>query len=351
MSFQRFAPERHDTLDGVPEPAEHALLVGHSGQAAQLAAAHRAGRLHHAVLLCGPAGIGKATLAFRLALHLLNHPRSTDAPEALTLPDPASPVFRAVAQAAHPSVMHLTRPFDDRSKKFKTVLSVDEVRKVGRFLSMTAHDGGWRVVIVDPADDLNTAAANALLKNLEEPPPRTLFVLTAHQPGRLLPTIRSRCQLLALSPLADEEVVGALSRLGLALPPGAAERDALLARAGGSVRAAIMLTEYGGLEIAGAVDEVLAAGRFDVTAAARVADAVTGRDREQQFQLFTDHLAQVLADAASRLGSAGDTTRADRLAGAWVEFGRATAETETYNLDRRQHVTGALMRAHEALRA
>src|SRR5690606_18789661 len=119
-------------------------------------------------------------------------------------------------------------------------------------------DGGWRTVIVDPADDLNTAAANALLKNLEDPPARTVFVLIAHRPGRLLPTIRSRCQLVPMEPLADDEVAQVLTGVGLGLPAEPERRRELLARAQGSVRKAIMLTEYGGLEIAGAVDGVLA---------------------------------------------------------------------------------------------
>lgn len=349
MSFARTAPERHDTLDGIPEPAEHALLVGHEAPSRLLAEAYRAGRLHHGLLLAGPAGIGKATFAFRLALLLLTYPDAVRAPDRIGSPDPAASAFRAVAQAAHPSVLHLTRPFDERGKKFKTVLSVDEVRRVGRFLSMTAHDGGWRVVIVDPVDDLNVAAANALLKNLEEPPPRTAFVLVAHQPGRILPTIRSRCQMVPFSPLADEEVGQVLAGLGLSLPADAAMREDLLRRAAGSVRAAIMLTEYGGLEIAGAVDQLLGARRFDLLAAVRIADAVAGRDREQQFALFTDHLEQVLAQEAARRGGGGDAAGADLVAAAWADFGRASAEAETYNLDRRQHVIGALRRAHAAL--
>lgn len=351
MSFARIGPERHDSLDGIPEPSEHALFVGHAEQARLMADAHRAGRLHHGLLFSGPAGIGKATLAFRLALHLLAHPRGANAPETLATPDPSSPAFRLVAQAAHPSVLHLARPFDEKTKKFKTVLSVDEVRRVGRFLSMTAHDGGWRIVIVDPADDLNAAAANALLKNLEEPPPRTVFVLVAHQPGRLLPTIRSRCQSITFAPLADAELTQVFAGLGLSLPPQADRRETLLRKAAGSVRAAIMLTEYGGLDIADAVDGLLAERRFSATAAARIADAVSGRDKEQQFGLFADHLEQVLAGTAASLAEKRDTARAERLAAAWSEFGRSTAEAEAYNLDRRQHVSGSLMRAHQALHA
>ena len=351
MSFQRLAPRQHDTLDGVPEPSEHGFLFGHEATSAMLAGAYRAAKLHHALLLAGPAGIGKATLAFRLAHHLLVNPAGERAPGSLVQPDPSSAIFRSVAQGAHPSVLHLTRPFDERTKKFKTVISVDEVRRVSRFLSMTAHDGGWRTVIVDPADDLNTAAANALLKNLEEPPAKTVFVLVTHRPGRLLPTIRSRCQLIQLSPLTEQEVSQAFGALGLALPSEPSQLASLLARSQGSVRKAIMLTEYGGLEIADAVDGVLAARVFDVAAAVRVADAVNGRDRSQQFGMLVEHLEARLGDAAGRHALGGDLTAAERIANVWTEFVRKGAEAEAYNLDRRQYVTDSLMKVHSALAA
>src|SRR5690606_39200697 len=118
---------QHDTIDGVPEPAEHPHLVGHDQAAAQLASAFRAGRLHHGLLLTGPAGIGKTTLAFRLAFHLLSFPRPGEAPDHLVAADPASPLFRSIAQGAHPNVLHLTRPANERTKGFKTVITVDEI--------------------------------------------------------------------------------------------------------------------------------------------------------------------------------------------------------------------------------
>src|SRR5262245_29621896 len=246
--YERIAPQEHDSLDGVPEPSETVRVFGHAAQAAQLTAAHRAGKLPHGLVFAGPRGIGKASLAFQLAHYLLAYPDPGAAPDAFEPRDPISPLYRQVASGAHPSVLHLTRPFNEKTKTFKTQLTVDEIRRVGRFLSLTAHDGGYRVVIVDPADDLNVNAANALLKNLEEPPARTVFILIAHSLGRLLPTIRSRCQVLRLHPLSAEDLLAALS--AIEKQPKPAEAEALVSRAAGSVRNAVLLTDYGGVEIA-----------------------------------------------------------------------------------------------------
>jgi DNA polymerase III subunit delta' len=346
--FERIAPLQHDTIDGVPEPSENPHLVGHGQATAQLASAFRARRLPHALLFTGPSGIGKTTLAFRLAYHLLSFPRPVEAPENMLAADPASPLFRAIAQGAHPNVLYLTRPANERTKGFKTVITVDEIRRLSRFLSMTAHDGGYRIVIVDPADDLNISAANALLKSLEEPPPRTVFVLVAHSPGALLPTIRSRCQIVRLQPLREEETLEVLSALGLAVPDSPEGQAALASRAAGSVRSAILLTEYGGLEIAAAIDAVLEGTSFDIAAAAKIADAVTGREQAMQFELFTSHLLDAIAQRATAAAQLGDAAAADRLATLWSDTRRATDETDTFNLDKRQHVLGSLMRAHRA---
>lgn len=348
--FERIAPEQHDTLDGIPGPSENPYLFGHGEVSSMLAAAYRAGKLPHALLLAGPLGVGKATLAFHLACHLLKFPRHDEAPAALVAPEPESSLFRQVATGAHPSVLHLTRPANEKTKGFKTVVTVDEIRRVSRFLSMTSHDGGYRVVIVDPADDMNVSAANALLKNLEEPPSRTVFILISHSPGGLLPTIRSRCQMVRLGPLGQGDLIDALSTFDIKPPADEASRRALAERAGGSVRMAILLTQYGGLEIAQATEEILRAPTLDVAAAHRLADAVAGRDSAIQFDIFNRHVLDLLAGAASAAALRGDAVRAGRYSRDWQEIRVAVEEAETYNLDRKQHALNMIARLQDTFR-
>jgi len=347
--FERLAPEQHDTLDGIPEPAENAALFGHAEARSMLAAAIRAEKLPHALIFAGPQGIGKATLAFRLANLLLSRPDPASVQD-IGAPDPTSSTFRQVASGAHPSVLHLTRPVNERTKGFKTVVTVDEIRRVNRFLSMTAHDGGWRVVIIDPADDMNTNAANALLKNLEEPPSKTVFVLVVHSVGSLLRTIRSRSQTIRLAPLTDDELKQALGAFEDVAMADGAELDALVRRANGSVRNAILLAQYGGLEIADAVDEVVGAPALDIAKAHKLADAVNGRDRAVPFEMFNDRALQLLADAASAAAAAGHLARANELSRAWQDARIAISETETYNLDQKQHALTMISRLNAVMR-
>ena len=344
MSFERMAPEQFDTIPEIAEPAENPVLVGHEDAVSQVAEAYRTGRLHHALLLSGPPGIGKATFAFHLARHLLSHPDHASAPDTFRALEPSSSLFRQIAQGAHPGVLHLTRPLNDKTKAFKSVVTVDEVRKVNRFLSMTSHDGSYRVAIVDPADDMNTNAANALLKTLEEPPARTLFILISHTLGSLLPTIRSRCQSIKLKPLAPDYVLQVLSHLKASLPGDVAGRDALVERAGGSVREALLLTQFGGLDIANAIASTLRSPEFNVVGALKVAEAMSGRDSALQFDIFNQTALDIIAGWAKTAAAERDINAAARFSELWQDTGRIMAEADAYNLDKKQHVNGLLRR-------
>lgn len=342
--IERLAPLQHDTLDDVPEPSENPLLIGHAEAQQLLLSAQRAGRMPHAVVLSGPRGVGKATFAFHLARHLIGQSAAHGVKFSET--DAQSGTFRQVASGAHPSVLHLTRPVDAKGTSFKTVLSVDEIRRIGQFLSLTAPDGAYRVVIVDPADDLRASAANALLKNLEEPPQSTIFILICHSAGRLLPTIRSRCQIIRFDALDDSELTQVLNAVG-GLPANI-DQAALIGRAEGSARKAIVLHQHGGLEILSTLSDVLRDPR-DVRTQHKLAEAISGRERATQFAIFNEHALSLLAGAASQAVDSGDSTRAKSLADAWQEARMAISDTETYNLDQKQHALTMIGRLNRAL--
>lgn len=341
---ERLAPEQGDSLEGVADPAESKRLIGHVNEAEGLVGAYRSGKLHHALLLTGPQGIGKATFAFHVARYLLENPDPGAERVPLGASDPNGQIFRQVASGAHPGVLHLTRPFDERGKKFKSAITVDEMRRVSRFLSLRSHDGSYRVIIVDPAEDMNRNAANALLKNLEEPPARVLFLLVSHAPGGLLPTIRSRCQVLRFQPLGRREIETVLEQSGVSLPTDAQARQALFDGAAGSARNAILHAEHGGSDIIAAAEAYLQSSRKDPLDAYKLADAVAGRDQEARFDIFNSHLLDRIAAQSAAAAMAGDTRRAARLAELWSEVRGTIVETSTYNLDKRQHVVGLLDR-------
>lgn len=330
-----------DWLEGLPLPREQTNLIGHSVAAAELHEGYAGGRLHHAILLTGPKGIGKATLAFRFARFVLSHPDPAKAPPPSAGLLPASErVAAMVATGAHPNLLHLRRPWDEKAKKVKTQLTVDEIRKTVTFFGNAAGVDGYRIAIVDAADDMNVSAANALLKMLEEPPKRSLFLVLSHAPGRLLPTIRSRCRRLSLDPLGPDDLDAALTSLGLSVPEG--DKPALAALAEGSVRRAIECIENDGLEVYRQFRS-LADGfpRLDRPRLYRFADAVAGRKGADSFDLCAD-LARGWLTEHMRLTLRGGVDRLNGYAVAWETINRIVAETDGINLDRRQAVISVM---------
>src|SRR5947208_14833267 len=217
-------------------PRETSILAGHREAEAALLNAYRSGRIPHAWLIGGPQGIGKATLAYRMARFVLAHrnPTASDVQDAETLwVDPSDPVARHVAAGAHGGLLTLERTLNDRGV-MRTVITVDETRETISFFGSTAAIEGWRVCVVDTVDELNPNAANALLKILEEPPQQSLFLLVSHAPARVLPTILSRCRKLLLRPLATSDVVRAA-----ALAADIAADDPALAQAAESAEVSV----------------------------------------------------------------------------------------------------------------
>ncbi len=334
-------------LDGAVPPAANTRLFGQDEAQDFLARSYRTGKSHHAILIEGPEGIGKATLAFRFANYVLSNPDPGLAPEMIPDPEPAAAISRQILSGASHNLLHLSRPTDEKTGRMKSAITVDEVRRAGHFFSQTSGTGNRRIVIIDPADDLNRNAANAILKILEEPPRGAMFLVLSHAPGKLLPTIRSRCQTLRLSPLGDAELMAALAALGQSLDGGRTQ-EAVLSLAKGSVARALKLLNYGGLDIIEAFDEAVSSdGPAGRRAMHRLADVLSGKDSEVVFNFFLEHLSDHLVAQARVAALDGRLSLADRRAKLVSEIGEKIAVSIAYNLDKKQ----TLMSVLEAARA
>ena len=327
----------------LPEPRANPELFGHAEAERTLADSMRAGRLHHAWLITGPEGVGKATLAFRFARRLL---AGVPTGASLYLP-PADPIFRRVANSSHADMRTIARAWDEKKKRLRGEIIIEHVREIAGFFHRTAAEGGWRVVVVDGADTLNRNAANALLKMLEEPPPRAILLLVASSTGGLPRTIMSRCRHLRLAPLDAHDMDTALRRLLPEMDDTA--RGRLITLADGAPGRAMQLADSNALGASELVDQVLAAGRVDVLKAHAVADAL-GRD-ENAFSNFMGLLRAAIAAAvrdAARGQADPDQARllGSRGLDAWVEvwqtLGRLQEETEEAYLDKRQAIVAGL---------
>lgn len=329
--------EQPGVLDGAIAPAEQTRLFGHDAAQAFLAQSYRSGKGHHAILIEGPEGIGKATLAFRFAHYVLSHPDPQTAPETLADPEPSSALGRQIASGASHNLLHLSRPVDEKTGKVRAAITVDEVRRAGKFFAQTSGTGNWRIVIVDPADDLNRNAANAILKILEEPPRNALFLVLTHAPGKLLPTIRSRCLPLTLAPLGAPDLTRALDNLGVNLPEGQSER--LLAAAGGSVATALKLINYGGFDILEAFQAIIAGqGRAPRKDVHKLAEVLSAKDGDTLYDFFCGQAIAQVTQQARAAALRGEIIGAERMARLSSSLSEKMGIAAAYNLDRKQTV-------------
>ncbi len=373
MSEEDFEePAGESEAPELPRPRENAELVGHGAAESLLLSAYNSGRLPHAWLIAGPKGVGKATLAYRFARFLLAEPPAGglfSAPHSKVLGAdslaiaPEHPVFRQVASGGHPDLLAVERGWDAKRKRLRSEIVVDDTRAIADFLHLTSAQGGWRVVIVDGADDMNRNAANALLKILEEPPKRSVLLLTSESPGRLLPTIRSRCRLLHLKKLSEAIVSEAIMRQS----PGTAPADALaLAQlAEGSIGRALILVATDGLAIHRDMYRLLGEiPRIDTESLYGFAERLARNDG-QGFRLLVELLPGALTRMIElALGQVGATPPAERETLArlasrrgldqWVEVWRKIchlfAAAEGIELDRKQAVLNAFFALEEAAR-
>ncbi|WP_050527706.1 DNA polymerase III subunit delta' [Pseudorhodobacter aquimaris] len=295
-----------DRVKDAPHPRETLALIGHHAAEAVFLDAFNSGKLHHGWMITGPLGLGKATLAWKIARFLLATPEDNGGMFAAPRPDsldiPADhPVAHRIMALSEPRLYLLRRAWDDKARKLKSMITVDEVRKLKAYFALSAADGGRRVAIIDTVDEMNLAAANALLKLLEEPPPNVTLLLVSHQPSRLLPTIRSRCRELRLTPLNPEDMATALA----ATNDAPANPVPLAELSGGSVGEAIRILNLDGLKIyAGLIALFATLPRLDRTRAAALAETGAGRGKEETFDLILMLIDLFLARLA-RAGTLG----------------------------------------------
>ena len=293
-----------DRIEGAPHPRETAQIFGQAKAEADFLDAFSAGRMHSGWLITGPRGVGKATLAWKIATFLLANPDVGLFGDPTLAVDPEHPDARLIKSGAHPRLSLIRRPWDDKTKKLRGEITVDAVRSLKNFFHMSAADGGRRVVIVDAADELNRNAANAILKELEEPPANATILLVAHQPSRLLPTIRSRCRELRCARLGADDLQKALAQAGHPSDHG----ESLAALAGGSAGDAIRLLNHDGLALYAELVKVFSSlPHIDRPAALRIADACVGRTAEVRFGLTLD-LIDLFLSRAARAGLMGEPT-------------------------------------------
>jgi DNA polymerase-3 subunit delta' len=369
-----------ESLTGSPSPRSNPLLNGHSGAEEMLLRAWRSGRMPHAWLLTGPRGVGKATLAYRFARFALAEGAaeaenasqsglfggtSVPPPDTLGL-DINHPVFRRVAAGGHPDLFTLERGLiHPETKKPTQEIVVGHVRRVNEQLRLTPVEGGWRVAVIDEAEAMNSNAANAFLKLLEEPPARSLILLVSHAPGRLLPTIRSRCRVLNLAALTDQQVDTLLKQYRPAMD--VKDRATLIRLGTGSIGRALELEERGGVELYGELLALLGQlPKLDVPAihafAERMARGATASEDpaagfRTTIELLTEwssRLAKFSATQGSVWEDEAALTRRLAPAGAlpWLDVvdrirGLGSA-TEGVNLDRKQALIAAFLTVESA---
>ncbi len=363
MSDDTLPPEP-DMIEGAPHPRHSKNLFGQNAAEMAFLDAYHGGRMHHAWLISGPKGVGKATLAWRIARFLLT--QSDDTPPAATLApaDPNHPVLHRMAVLAEPRLLLCRRGYDEKKKRLKTVITIDEVRKLKGFFNLSAADGGWRVAVVDAADELNSSAANGLLKILEEPPEKTVLLLVAHQPSMLLPTIRSRCRSLRCEALSEADMGKALAQVGRVEDMS----PALAALSGGAPGQAVRLLSDDGVGLYGQIMALIGtAPGLAREQALALADKCTGRGNENRYALML-HLIDLALVRLARHGAGmamveaanGELALAARLAGnaaqarIWADLQQVisakTGHARAVNLDPGQVILDTFLQIDSAAR-
>ncbi|MEL6092942.1 DNA polymerase III subunit delta' [Bartonella schoenbuchensis] len=336
---------QYDDIEGVLSPSQNNIIIGHKEVRHFLAQIRKEGRVHHALLFEGERGIGKATLAFHFAWNILSNQEG-----GFLQPEYDSVVWHQIMQGSHPGLIHVSRHFDLKTQKFKTSISIDDIRDITHFLNQTSQDGGWRIIIIDSADDMSRSAANAILKMLEEPPVKALFIIITHCSGKLLPTIRSRCQQISLRPLCDDEMKQVISHI--LSDQGEADRETMemvIQKSQGNPRKALLLTCYGGLEIVQRIDSFLEQSVCNLALVHNLAQTLSSSDSDVKFQQFCDEILDKIQKKAIVSAEKGILTLSKKYAQIWQEIYQEIAQLQSFNLDKKQFIINLLFKVHKII--
>ncbi len=336
-----------DAQQGAPHPRANVEYIGHAYAEQDLLQAYQSGKLPHAWIIGGDKGIGKATMAWRFTKFLLANPDYTSLAVQnagnLAVDDNLAAVQRVHA-LGHGDVQILRREWNEKTKKHFTVIRAEEARKAVHMFQQSASEGGYRIVILDSAEDLNSESGNGLLKMIEEPPERSLFLIISHLPNRILPTIRSRCRMLLLHPLSQAECKVALQGIVLGVDAQNIERACQLS--GGSVSRALKLISGKSLDVSTKLESILRnLPRVDWRDVHALADGVTARANEEEYETFKDTMLDWLHSQIHRAQPVGALAP---FAECWDTVSGLIRQSEAYNLDRRALVLAAISKLAEA---
>ena len=361
MARKPVSDDASDSSEAGSAPHRTETLIGQVDAERTLKLAFDSGRLAHAWLLHGPKGVGKATLAYRFARFLfaqgghggLLPPAPQPENESLAI-SANDPIFRRVGSGAHADLITVARSWDEKRKRVRDEIVVADVRALSSFFAMTPAEGGWRIAIVDTADEMKRNAANALLKILEEPPKQALLLLVSHAPGRLLPTIRSRCRKLPLQPLTTDTISTLLAEHAPEVTAG--DRVTLAELADGSFGRALEMARQGGIEVYRELIGVLSLlPDLDIPAIHRLGDRLARRGAGASYALFSElvvwWLARFIRHSASGSAMPAFVPGEDDLARAlarssdleqwvdvWEKVSNFFMRVETANLDKKQTI-------------
>jgi DNA polymerase-3 subunit delta' len=347
------APPESDRFEEAPHPREASNLFGHAEAESEFLQAYASGRLPQAFLIGGPAGVGKATLAWRFARFLLANP---DPAGALSLDVPPDhPVARQISALSHPDLVLLRREWSEKNKRHFTDIRAEEVRAARNLFHQAAGRGGYRICILDSAEDLNPESGNALLKLIEEPPPRSVFLILAQRPGRVLATIRSRCRKIALKALGPADIARVLTTLGSPWSSAApAQVEAAIEAARGSLHGVLRLLDGRGLEVDARLRRMLGElPKVDWRAVDAIAEQVSLRDGANEYEALLASVYDWLEEKVrgGALAGTGDPRRLAPYAAAWEKLSEAARETEALNLDKRPFIIAIFSDLVAAVRA